>query len=108
MVKVLVRLSLSSLVVVALAATSAFAQDTIGISGTVRDLSGGVIVGAVVEAVVADRVVAARTTGADGAYKIVRPAGVPFALRARRAGFADHTTAFEGSSRELTHNIDMP
>ena len=65
------------------------------------------IAGAVVEAVIADRVVAARTTGADGAYKIVLPAGVPFALRARRAGFADQSVAFAGSSHELTRNIDM-
>ena len=108
MVRILVRLSLSSLVAVALTATSAFAQNTIGISGIVRDLSGGVIAGASVEAVVADRVVAAKTTGADGAYAFTLPAGVPFALRVRRAGFADQSVAFDGSSRDLTRNIDMP
>ena len=37
------------------------------VTGIVRDLSGGVVADASVEAVVADRVVAATTTGADGA-----------------------------------------
>ena len=80
----------------------------ITVSGLVRDVSGGVIAEASVEALVADRVVAATTTGADGRYSLAVPAGVPFALRIHRIGFR---RSIDGRSldrvRDITRDIDM-
>jgi outer membrane receptor protein involved in Fe transport len=103
----IVRCSPYTLAAVALVASAAAAQHTIKISGTVRDLSGGVIADASVNAVVADRVVATAATTADGVYAITVPAGVPFDLRVRRAGFADQSVPFEGSIRDLTRDFDL-
>jgi hypothetical protein len=107
MVRLFLRSFLHAIAGVALMASATFAQDTIAVSGLVRDVSGAVIAEASVEAVVADRVAVATTTGADGRYSLTVPSGTPFALRAHRTGFADQSVAFAGSSRAITRDIDM-
>jgi vitamin B12 transporter len=107
MVRLPVRLSIHSILGIALFATAAFAQSTITISGVVRDVSGGVIAEASVEAVLTDRVVAAGTTGADGRYELTVPAGVPFALRVHRSGFADQSLPFGGSRSAISRDLEM-
>jgi vitamin B12 transporter len=107
MIRVLVRRLGQSILGVAFCATAAFGQSTITISGVVRDVSGGVIAEASVEAVLTDRVVAASTSGADGRYSLDVPAGVPFALRVHRAGFADQSLPFGGARSAIAREIEM-
>lgn len=86
---------------------SARAQAPITVSGTVRDASAGVLTGASVEAVVGERVIARTTTGADGSYVLTVPAATPFALRTRRAGFADDVAALDGASGNVAHDVTL-
>jgi outer membrane cobalamin receptor len=86
---------------------AAFAQETAGINGTVKDTSGGVIAGATVDVVVAGRPVARTTTGSDGQYQVNVPAGVPFELRVTREGFAAEAVEIAGVSGTLTRDISM-
>ena len=81
---------------------------TIAISGLVTDASGGVLPGAPVEAVVADRPVATAITTADGAYRLDVPAGVPLQLRVHLAGFAAQVMTIAGASQSITRNVTLP
>lgn len=83
------------------------AQVGVAIHGLVSDTSGAMIAGATVDTVVAGRVFASATTGADGAYRLEVPAGVPLELRVHRQGFADHVMAVTGASQPLTRNVTL-
>jgi outer membrane cobalamin receptor len=94
------------------APTSSFAQSNgdssrVTVSGFVKDVSGGVLPGVRVEAVVAERTVAAATTGAEGQYQIRVPAGIPFELRLRLEGFADQVVDIAGSGAPVTRDVEM-
>ena len=88
---------------------AALAQPTSApyISGVVRDVSPAPLAQAVVDVVVDGRAIATVATMEDGKYRLPVPAGVPFALRVRRAGFADFTAQMTGTSRELTRDVTM-
>jgi len=83
------------------------AQDHIRVSGVVRDVSGGVVAGATVEALVGERIVARVATGADGAYELQLPARTPIALRTRRTGFADDVAAVDGTNGSVSHDVTL-
>jgi vitamin B12 transporter len=85
----------------------AAAQGPIAVSGTVRDVSGGVLPGATVEAVVADRVVAVAMADEAGRYQLQVPARVPFRLRVRLEGFADQVVELPGTSMPVARDIVM-
>lgn len=87
--------------------TRAFAQTATAISGTVKDTSGAVLPQATVDAVVAGRPIATSTTGADGIYQLQVPNDVPFELRVRRSGFADHIVALPGTAVSITKDIAL-
>ncbi len=86
---------------------SARAQDRVKIAGTVRDVSGGVVAGATLEALVGERIIARVTTGADGAYELQVPARTPIALRTRRNGFADDVAAVDGANESVSHDVTL-
>src|SRR5215213_7375720 len=90
---------------VALSVTSALAQQTVAVSGTVKDASGGVLPGATVNVVVADQVVATATTGTDGRYSAQVASGVPFQVRTQLPGFAEQAIDVSGSSAAVTRDI---
>ena len=90
-----------------LSAGSAFAQATVAVSGAVRDASGGVLPGATVNVVVADRVVTTATTGDDGRYQAQAPAGVPFSLRVQLEGFAEQAIELAGTTRAVTRDVSL-
>jgi hypothetical protein len=75
-------------------AAPAFAQSAAVVTGTVMDASGGVLPGAILDAVVAGCAVATTTAGADGRYELSVPDGVPFRIQARLQGFADQVIDF--------------
>lgn len=106
----LLRLAISALVISTIAAAPppAFAQQTITVSGIVRDVSGGLITQAAVDIVVAGRVTTSVTTGADGRYQLQAPTGTPFALRARRDGFTDQLVELSGTTADLSRDLTMP
>jgi vitamin B12 transporter len=87
--------------------TPAHAQDHVTVSGIVRDVSGGVVAGATVEALVGERIVARGTTGADGTYGLRVPARTPFALKTRCSGFADDVAALDGASSGVSHDVTL-
>lgn len=89
-------------------AQTASAQSTVAVSGVIRDTSGGVLAGVVVDATVAGRTVATVTTPASGEYRVAVPAGVPFALRAHRAGFADQIVDHGGRTADVSRDIELP
>ena len=95
-----------ALVLLALTAQVAHAQAHVTVAGVVRDTSGGVVVDAVVEALVGERVIARATTGADGGYSLAGPARTPFALRTHRAGFADEVIALDGDGQQHLARCD--
>ncbi len=84
------------------------AQAPARLTGVVKDTSGGVLPGAVVDAVVAGGTVATATTGADGRYELSVPAGVPVEVRSRRDGFADQVVSLPGVAATVTRDITMP
>jgi outer membrane cobalamin receptor len=88
-------------------AASAFAQATVAISGVVKDASGGVLPGATVNALVADRTVASATTGSDGRYQLEVPAGVPMKLQVHLEGFADQSVEMSGGQRPVTRDVAL-
>jgi vitamin B12 transporter len=83
------------------------AQDHLRVSGVVRDVSGGVVAGATLEALVGERIIARATTGADGAYELRIPARTPIALRTRRSGFADDVAAVDGATGSVSRNVTL-
>ena len=82
--------------VLCLGTVAASAQNTTTVNGIVKDVSGGVLPGAVVDVMVAGRVFATATSDADGGYQVTAPARVPFDLQVRLGGFADETVPFRG------------
>jgi outer membrane cobalamin receptor len=103
MFRVIVGLALG----LALSAATVSAQATVGVSGIVRDPSGGVLPGATVDAIVADVVVASAAAGGGGRYQVDVPPRVPFALHVRLEGFADQIVEFPGSSAAVTRDITL-
>ena len=91
----------------ALSGTPSFAQQTVAVSGTVQDASGGVLRGATVNIVVADQVVATVTTAEGGRYQAQVPAGVPFQIRTQLEGFADQAIDVAGSSSAVMRDIAL-
>lgn len=83
------------------------APTSVAVQGVVSDTTGGVVAGATVNAVVAGRSVSRATTGADGAFRVEVPAGVPVELRVRRAGFADQVVAITGDAAPRPQNITL-
>src|SRR5688572_9241973 len=75
------------------------------VSGTVKDASGGVLPGAMVDVVIADRASASATTDSDGRYRLQAPAGVPFELRVRLEGFADQVIELAGSDGAVMRDV---
>ena len=97
----MLRVALSALFALCLS-VSLLAQQTVTVTGVVRDASGALVSGAVVQLSVADSVVSAATTGNDGRYELRVAAGVPFTLIARLAGFGEEVvkvTGVEGDTR---------
>jgi vitamin B12 transporter len=89
--------------------TLAAQQRLVAIGGTVKDTSGAVVPGAIVDALVAGRTVATTATGADGRYTIELTPATRHQLRVRMNGFADETvdlrTTSESSSRDFVLKI---
>jgi outer membrane cobalamin receptor len=83
------------------------AQGSATVSGVVKDTSGGVLPGALVEAVIAGRPVAAATTGENGRYAVPIATGVPVALRVTLQGFADELVELPGASGPVTRDITL-
>jgi vitamin B12 transporter len=88
-----------------LLATMVSAQSTVTISGLVADSSGAVIVGATVDAVIADRPAGRATTDADGRYSVQVPSGVRYQLRVRALGFADLVADMAATSTAITRDL---
>jgi vitamin B12 transporter len=86
---------------------SAQAQDLVRVSGVVRDASGAVVAGTTLEALVGERIIGRATSGSDGTYELQVPAGTPFALKARRSGFADDIAALDGASSNVSHDVTL-
>ena len=86
---------------------SGFSRTDAVLQGVVSDTSGAVVSGAAVDAMVAGRSVSRVTTGADGAFRVDVPAGVPVELRVRREGFADQVVAIAGAAQSLTQKITL-
>jgi vitamin B12 transporter len=84
------RMKIVAVVLVSLLAlaSAAAAQSRVIITGVVTDSSGGVVPGALVEALSGTQIAAASTTGQDGRYRLEVPEG-SYQIRARLAGFAD-------------------
>ncbi|MBM3820415.1 MAG: hypothetical protein FJW14_15550 [Acidimicrobiia bacterium] len=83
------------------------AQDRVTVSGIVTDVSGGVVPGALVEALAGGAVVASSTTGQDGRYRLDVAPGA-YQVRARLAGFAEAGTdvaATAPATRDLTLQV---
>jgi vitamin B12 transporter len=94
-------------VALAVAATPLLAQSNATVSGVVKDASGGVLPGALVEAVVAGRPVAAVTTAENGRYELPVAIGVPVAVRVTLQGFADEVVELPGSAGPVTRDITL-
>ena len=103
MFRVIVGLALG----LAVSAATLSAQATVGVSGVVRDPSGGVLPGATVDAIVADLVIASATTAEGGRYQLEVPPRVPFALHIRLEGFADQIVEIAGSPAAVTRDITL-
>lgn len=83
----------------------ASAQSSRPISGTVRDISGAVLPGAAVEALVAGRTIASTTTGDDGRYQLDVPGAGFVSLLIRLDGFADQLVQPAGVSTDVTMHV---
>jgi outer membrane cobalamin receptor len=77
------------------------------VTGTIKDASSGVLKEAVVEAVVAGRVMATATSEENGHYRVDVPSGVPFELRVRHEGFADYAADITGTTAGMTRDVIM-
>jgi outer membrane cobalamin receptor len=80
---------------------------SVRVNGTIKDASGGVLEGAIVDAVAAGRVVESATTTRTGQYQVEAPAGAPFEIRVRRDGFADYAASLTGTSGNVTRDVTM-
>jgi vitamin B12 transporter len=99
------RGSIGLTLAVALSAASALAQAPVIIKGTVRDASGAVLAGVVVNVVVADQIVGTTTAAEDGRYQVQVAAGVPFEVRTHLDGFTDEVFDLPGTSVPVTRDI---
>src|SRR5687768_1245749 len=90
-----------------MSAGSALAQSTVAVTGVARDASGGLLPGATVNVVVADRVITTATTGRDGRYQVQAPVGVPFSLRVQLEGFAEQAIEVSGTERPVTRDVSL-
>jgi hypothetical protein len=98
----------AGIVIVCLAwAASVSAQSAASISGIVTDSSGAVVVGATVDAVVVDRVVARATTDEEGRYSLEVPPGSRSQLRVRAEGFADFVAEIPAASGAVTRDVRL-
>ena len=77
----------------ALFVAPAFTQQPVVVTGTVTDASGGVLPGAIVEALSGSRVAMTATTGQDGRYRLELPAARNYRVRVRLDGFTTETAA---------------
>ncbi len=92
---------------VVLSAAFLGAQQTVTVSGTVKDASGGVLPGATVNVVVANQVVATTATVEAGRYQLQAPTGVPFQLRTHLEGFTDEVVDIAGTSASVTRDLTL-
>jgi outer membrane cobalamin receptor len=100
--------ALASLLLSTLFLADVLAQiPTIAVDGIVKDASGGAIRGAAIEALVADRVVAATTSVEGGRYRVLVPSGVPLELRVRHDGFADYVAEMTGGTADLVRDVTL-
>ena len=83
------------------------AADPISVSGTITDISGGILTDSTVDAIVAGRVVATATSGEQGRYELAVPSGVPFQLSVTREGFADQVVDVAGTSVSVSRDIEL-
>ena len=81
------------MVLCALVVAPAFAQQPVVVTGTVTDASGGVLPGAIVEALRGNRLATVTTTGQDGRYRLELPSTSSYRIRARLDGFTTETAA---------------
>lgn len=95
-------------IVVSAAAANIAAQARIAISGVVMDASRGVVAGATVETYASGRRVATSASGADGAFRVDAPAGVPVELRVWHDGFAPQVIAIAGRTEPLVRTVVLP
>lgn len=91
----------------ALAQQPVAAQATTTVTGVVRDISGGVVAGATVEAVAAATVTATTTSGSDGGYRLQVPAGVGVGIHIRRRGFADQILELAGTANPVSRDVTL-
>ncbi len=83
---------LSVVALCTLSVAPAVAQQTVVVSGTITDVSGGVLPGAIVEAFSSNRLATMATTSADGRYRLELPAS-SYQVRVRLDGFTTQTAA---------------
>lgn len=83
------------------------AQGSIAISGVVKDVSGAVVPGAAVDALVAGRRASGAITASDGAYRLDVPARVPVELRVRHDGFAEQVVNLPGAASPIARDIAL-
>ena len=99
------RLIVGVALILGLSAGLVAAQQTVTVSGTVKDASGAVLPGATVNVAVADQIVATATTAEGGRYQLQVPSGVPFQVRTQLQGFADQAVDVPGASAAVTRDI---
>ena len=78
-----------------LVVTSATAQQTIVVTGSITDSSGAALPGAVVQALRGNRAVSVTTTLPDGRYRLQLQAAGAYLLRAQLTGFAASTLTIQ-------------
>ena len=88
--------------------TGAGTSSHLAVAGTITDASGGVLMDATVDAMVAGRVVATDMSGEAGRYQVTVPAGVPFQVRVTREGFADQVVDIAGATGNVSRDITLP
>ncbi|MGH9143231.1 MAG: TonB-dependent receptor [Vicinamibacterales bacterium] len=102
----LLRLGLSLALAAVLVPAIAAAQ-TVTVSGSVQDSSGGVLSGVAIDATVAGLSVATAVTDPDGRYSIALAANTQHQLRARLDGFADETFDIRPASASMSHDFTL-
>jgi vitamin B12 transporter len=85
----------------------AAAQSQITVSGVVKDVSGGLVADATIEALVGERVIARTTSSAEGRFELSVPARTPIALKTRRTGFADDVATLDGATANISHDVEL-
>ena len=103
---VMLRFALTLSVVFGVSVTL-FGQESVPVTGTVKDASGASIPGVRVQLSVADAVVSVATTGNDGRYELAVTPGVPFTLVARLTGFGDEVVRVPGGKSATRHDIRL-